>query len=115
MKYRHSCMVPHLPSYFGLLECNLSLIVSAPGYSQIDLTSKLLKTQFIWFGTPEQLQKLDFAFLSEQFPLISFSSSVRDVAIDSALTHTLPPKGHSSFCVLLNFLYFNSCFCMFSN
>jgi len=44
------------------------------------------KIQFIWFGTPQQLQKLDFAFLSEQFPLISFSSSARRVTLDSSLT-----------------------------
>ena len=45
------------------------------------------KTQFICFGTPQQLQKLDFPFLSEQFPLIYFSSSVRDlgVTLDSSL------------------------------
>src|SRR6218665_250080 len=41
------------------------------------------KTQFIWFGTPQQLQKLDFAFLSEQFPLISFLPSVRDLGFSS--------------------------------
>jgi len=34
------------------------------------------KTQFIWFGTPQRLQKLDFDFPSKQFPLISLSSSV---------------------------------------
>ena len=47
-------------------------------------------TQFIWFGTPQQLHKLDFALLSEKFPLFSFSSSVRDlgVTLDSSLTFT---------------------------
>ena len=46
------------------------------------------KTQFIWLGTPQQLQKLDFVLLSEKFPLLSFSSSVRDlgVTLDSSLT-----------------------------
>ena len=48
------------------------------------------KTQFIWFGTPQQLHKLDFALLSQKFPLFSFSSSVRDlgVTLDSSLTFT---------------------------
>ena len=46
------------------------------------------KTQFIWFGTPKQLQKLDFVLLSAKFPLFSFSTSVRDlgVTLDSSLT-----------------------------
>jgi hypothetical protein len=46
------------------------------------------KTQFIWFGTPQQLQKIDFALLLELFPHYSFSSSVRDlgVTLDSCLS-----------------------------
>ena len=46
------------------------------------------KTQFIWFGTPQQLLKIDFPLLSEMFPHYSFSSSVRDlgVTLDSSLT-----------------------------
>jgi Reverse transcriptase (RNA-dependent DNA polymerase) len=46
------------------------------------------KTQLIWFGTQPQLQKLDFSILSEHFPLLSFSSSVRDlgVVLDTTLT-----------------------------
>src|ERR1043165_7478661 len=48
------------------------------------------KTQFIWFGTPQQLHKLDFVLLSEKFPLFTFSSSVWDlgVTLDSSLTFT---------------------------
>ena len=48
------------------------------------------KTQLIWFGTPQQLKKLDYALLSERFPRFTFSSSVRDlgVTLDSSLTFT---------------------------
>jgi len=46
------------------------------------------KTQLIWFGTPQQLLKLDFLLLSERFPQFTFSTSVRDlgVTLDSSLT-----------------------------
>jgi len=52
------------------------------------------KTQLIWFGTKQQLQKLDFQSLASLFPDFTFSSSVRDlgVTLDSALTFT----GHLS-------------------
>jgi hypothetical protein len=48
------------------------------------------KTQLIWFGTPQQLQKLDYTLLSQTFPHFNFSSSVRDlgVTLDSSLTFT---------------------------
>ena len=48
------------------------------------------KTQLIWFGTPQQLLKLDYTLLSEKFPHFTFSSSVRDlgVTLDSSLTFT---------------------------
>src|SRR5688572_28483991 len=48
------------------------------------------KSQLIWFGTPQQLKKLDYALLSERFPSFTFSSSVRDlgVTLDSSLTFT---------------------------
>jgi len=39
MTFKHSCMVPHLSSYFWLLEFSLSLIASTPGRHQLDLTS----------------------------------------------------------------------------
>jgi hypothetical protein len=39
------------------------------------------KTQYIWLGTRQQLAKLDLASLSNAFPHISFSSSVRDLGI----------------------------------
>ena len=49
-----------------------------------------LKTQFIWLGTRQQLAKLDLNLLAAEFPLISFSTSVRDlgVILDQELTFT---------------------------
>ena len=40
------------------------------------------------FDTPRELHELDFAFLTEQFPFMSLSSSVQnlDVTLDSSLT-----------------------------
>jgi hypothetical protein len=48
------------------------------------------KTQLIWLGTPQQLQKLDYSLLSDKFPSFVFSSSVRDlgVILDSTLSFT---------------------------
>src|SRR6218665_3291557 len=37
------------------------------------------KTQFIWLGTRQQLSRLDMAALSDAFPLLTFSSAVRDL------------------------------------
>src|SRR6218665_2217958 len=33
------------------------------------------KTQFVWFGTPQQLSKLDLPLLTERFPSFAFHSS----------------------------------------
>ena len=47
------------------------------------------KTQFIWLGTRQQLQaRLGMAALSVAFPLLTFSSPVRDlgVTLDCELT-----------------------------
>src|SRR6218665_3804306 len=46
------------------------------------------KTQLIWFGTPQQLLKLDHALLSDRFPHFTFHNTVRDlgVTLDSAFT-----------------------------
>jgi hypothetical protein len=46
------------------------------------------KTQFIWFGTRQQLHKLDYSLLALKFPSYTYSSSVRDlgVTLDSSLT-----------------------------
>src|SRR6218665_3026234 len=37
------------------------------------------KTQLIWFGTPQQLLKLDHALLSDRFPHFTFHTSVHDL------------------------------------
>src|SRR6218665_3576959 len=46
------------------------------------------KTQLLWFGTRQQLLKLDFPLLTNRFPSFTYSSSVRDlgVILDSSLT-----------------------------
>src|SRR6218665_3718560 len=46
------------------------------------------KTQFIWFGAPRQLSKLDLPLLTERFPSFAFHSSVRNlgVVLGSTLT-----------------------------
>src|SRR6218665_3077958 len=53
---------------------------------QLDYISA--KTQLIWFGTPQQLLKLDHALLSDRFPHFTFQTAVRDLGgtLDSALT-----------------------------
>src|SRR6218665_4057603 len=40
------------------------------------------KTQFIWLGTRQQLANLDMAALSAAFPLLTFSSAVRDLRVN---------------------------------
>src|SRR6218665_132959 len=46
------------------------------------------KTQLIWFGTRQQLLKLDFPLLTIRFPSFTYSSNVRDlgVILDSSFT-----------------------------
>src|SRR6218665_2627875 len=46
------------------------------------------KTQLIWFGTRQQLLKLDFPQLTNRFPSFTYCFSVRDlgVVLDSSLT-----------------------------
>ena len=46
------------------------------------------KTQLIWFGTRQQLLKLDHKLTASTFPDFTFSSRVRDlgVTLDSELT-----------------------------
>ena len=48
------------------------------------------KTQYIWFGTRQQLAKINLEALALEFPWITFSSSVRDlgVTLDQELTFT---------------------------
>ena len=45
------------------------------------LTLNFSKTQLIWFGTPQQLLKLDYALLSNSYPHFTFLSSVRDLGV----------------------------------
>src|SRR6218665_3718716 len=40
-----------------------------------------LKTQYIWFGTRQQLAKLDLVSLAHEFPTFVFSTSVRDLGV----------------------------------
>src|SRR6218665_1022524 len=46
------------------------------------------KTQFIWFGTRQQLAKIDLGLLATKYPHFTFSSSFRDlgVTLDQQLT-----------------------------
>src|SRR6218665_1948101 len=46
------------------------------------------KTKFIWFGTRQQLAKIDLGSLAIKYPHFTFSSSVRDlgVTLDQGLT-----------------------------
>src|SRR6218665_271823 len=46
------------------------------------------KTHFIWFGTPQQLSKLNLPLLTERFPSFAFHSSVRNLG--GTLTWTAP-------------------------
>jgi ribonuclease P/MRP protein subunit RPP40 len=48
------------------------------------------KTQYIWFGTRQQLAKIDMKALALEFPLVTFSPFVRDLGIilDQELTFT---------------------------
>src|SRR6218665_2954366 len=39
------------------------------------------KSQYIWFGTRQQLDKLDLAAWSLEFPTSVFSTSVRDLGV----------------------------------
>ena len=74
-----------LASHIDALSQDLHLWMSS---NRLSLNSS--KTQLIWFGTPQQLLKLDYTLLSEKFPHFTFSSSVRDlgVTLDSSLTFT---------------------------
>src|SRR6218665_2048233 len=39
------------------------------------------RQELIWFGTPQQLQKLDFLLFNDRFPQFVFSTSVRDPGV----------------------------------
>jgi len=83
----------HGPSSDQLsLVCSIDFLVSDLHHwmSTNRLCLNAMKTQLIWFGTRQQLAKLDFPLLTEKFPAYTFSSSVRDlgVTLDSSLTFT---------------------------
>src|SRR5678815_670937 len=51
-------------------------------YGCLQITSlNSSKIQLIWFGTPQQLQKLDLSLLAENLPQFSISTSVRDLGV----------------------------------
>src|SRR5678815_893665 len=58
-----------LASHIDALSQDLHLWMSS---NRLSLNSS--KTQLIWFGTPQQLLKLDYNLLSEKFPHFTFSS-----------------------------------------
>src|SRR6218665_2575700 len=72
-----------LASKIELLSNDLNSWMSS---NRLSLNS--VKTQLIWFGTPQQLLKLDHALLSDGFPHFTFHTTVCDlgVTLDSALT-----------------------------
>src|SRR6218665_1919896 len=52
------------------------------------LSLNFAETLLTWFGTPQQLLKLDHALLSDHFPHFTFQTTVHElgVTLDSALT-----------------------------
>ena len=54
----------------------------------------------IWFGTRQQLVKIDYAVLAEKFPSYAFSTSVRnrDDTLDSSLSFTDHISNLTRFC-----------------
>src|SRR6218665_3972465 len=79
--FRHMFMVFLLVNFFSPAKLNYFQMILTLGCPQID-------SQLIWFGTPQQLLKLDHALLSDHFPHFTFHTTVRDlgVTLDSALT-----------------------------
>ena len=80
--YSNSCMLA-LIARIDAVSRDLHL-----GMSSNRLSLNPNKTQFIWFGTPQQLLKLDIPLLTERFPSFAFHSSGRNlgVVLDSTLT-----------------------------
>ena len=71
------------------VRCLVQLILSA-WLSSNRLRFNPLQTQFIWLVTRQQLGKLNLNLLASEFPLISYSTSVRDLGVifDQELTFT---------------------------
>jgi hypothetical protein len=84
-------------AYMHCMPHDAAFVVMAMGQAQSELefwmaSNRLrlnsTKTKFIWLGTRQQLAKLNLTALSEEFPDITFSSTVRDLGIllDQELT-----------------------------
>ena len=54
------------------------------------------KTQFIWFGTRQQLAKLDLSAIAADFPNFIFSSVVPDLGVTLDQELTFAPHIHYS-------------------
>ena len=73
-----------LASKIGLLSNDLNSWMSS---NRLSLSSA--KTQLIWFGTPQQLLKLDHALLSDRFPHFTFHATVRDLGAVHKVRHAI--------------------------
>src|SRR6218665_3271617 len=73
--YSNSCMLA-LIARIDAVSRDLHL-----GMSSNRLSLNPNKTQFIWFGTPQQLLKLDIPLLTERFSSFAFHSSVRNLYV----------------------------------
>src|SRR6218665_3220152 len=71
-----SLLTSLLASKIELLSNDLNSWMSS---NRLSLNSA--KTQLIWFGTPQQLLKLDHALLSDRFPHFTFHTTVRDLGV----------------------------------
>src|SRR6218665_3026924 len=77
-------LMPPLPT-LGILETWLST-------NRLRLNPS--KKQFIWFGTRQQLVKLDLSVIAADFPHFVFSSVVRDLKVTLDQKLTLAPQIH---------------------
>src|SRR6218665_3124740 len=79
MTFRHYVHGP--PSSQLLLASKIELLSNDLNswMSSNRLSLNSAKTQLIWFGTPQQLLKLDHALLSDRFPHFTFHTTVRDL------------------------------------
>ena len=85
--YLH-CLAPAAISTVRVMSRAMETLEAWMSSNRLRLNSS--KTQFIWFGTRQQLAKIDLKVLAQEFPQFTFSSSVRDlgVTLDQELTFT---------------------------
>ena len=76
--YAH-CFAVDAAKTVRLMVCASDTLTSWLSSNRLRLNS--LKTQFIWLGTRQQLAKIDLAALAHEFPLVTFSTSVRDLGV----------------------------------